>query len=251
MRITKKAAVIRKFTPILLTLTIAFISCKKEVEPLEIVRQSAKAHGGLEEWEKIKTLSFTKKTVLYSEDGTEKKQILQDQFFRFQDGQIFTSINSRLDSVSYKLVRGNIYARKNNMISKLEGEELEKVENLFASAFYVTSQPFHLLQSEAQFEKLQDTLIDNNKAFAIGIRYKEDREDSDKWTYYFDKESYKVVACKVQHNNGRTSVIENTSYDSSTTFLFNATRTSTIVSGAKKPFVIAKYDYSNYKVSLH
>ena len=44
-----------------------FVSChKKEITVRDILSKSLEAHGGLELWQQVDTLSFTKKTILYN-----------------------------------------------------------------------------------------------------------------------------------------------------------------------------------------
>ena len=141
-----------------------------------------------------------------------------------------------------------IHKRKMNSVHKLSGEEFKKIDHLFSSSLYVVSQPFQLIKSKAIFKRLQDTVVNRKKVYALDVYYKDDTENSDQWTYYFDQNTFNVTACKVRHQK-RVSVIENTSYDMSTPFLFNATRKSTIIH-AKERFIIAKYSYSNYNVTF-
>ena len=227
---------------------IGFISCKREVEPIDVINRSVQAHGGLEQWKQLKSLSFTKKTTLYHEDGSLRKENLQNQEFVFSksfSGRIYAV----LDSILYDYSEGNIYVQKLDSSFQLSGDALKSKQNLFKSALYVTSQPFQLLESGAAFERKPDTIFGSKETFAIRIHYPNDSSTSDQWTYYFDQASYRVVACKVRHND-RVSIIENTSYDTSTPFVFNATRKSTIMEGDQPKFVIAEYEYSNYKINF-
>ena len=216
------------------------------MKPIDIINKSVQAHEGLEQWKQLKSLSFTKKTTLYHEDGSLRKESLQHQSFLF-GGNPSGTIHSSMDSVSYRLKKRDIYMQTRDSSFQLSGEELKSKQNLFVSALYVASQPFQLLESGATFEQKSDTIFGTKKAYAIRVKYQGDSSTSDQWTYYFDQESYRVVACKVKHNQ-RVSVIENTSYDESTPFVFNATRKSTIVENGKPKFVIAEYSYTNYKV---
>lgn len=218
------------------------------MEPIFIVNESVKAHGGIESWQNLKSLSFTKKTIIYKEDGSLKSRSIQDQKFDLNNG-LSVSLNSILDSVTYKLQNGEVRIQNKDSLYQPVEEELKKTQAMFSSALYVGGQPFHLLESGASFEKSKDTLINNKRVLSIRVHYKDEDVNSDQWTYYFDPNSFKVVACKVRHN-GRESLIENTSYDTSTPFLFNATRKSTILENGEPKFVIAEYEYSNYKVEF-
>lgn len=232
-----------------ISIIIGFISCKREVKPIDIINRSVQTHGSMDSWQNLKSLSFSKKSIVYNQDGSIKSESVQNQMFSF-DGSFSSNIHSVLDSVTYSKRADEIYIDTKDSVYQPKEEELDKAQNLFSSALYVTSQPFQLVQSEASFELEKDTVIGQNRAFAIKVSYKNDGANSDQWTYYFDQDSYRVLACKVRHNK-RVSFIENTSYDSSTPFLFNASRKSTIIERGSPSFVIAEYEYSNYEVQFH
>lgn len=227
---------------------IGFISCNKEVEPIVIIGRSVEAHGGLESWKQLKSLSFTKKTVLYNEDGSVKKNVTQDQAFLFNTSSSGT-LDAVIDTISYRLEDDKVLVKLGDQYYDLENAERDAKKKLVNSALYVVSQPFQLLESSATFERKSDTVFGDKPTFSIRVKYPGDSPSSDQWTYYFDQDSFRVVACKVKHNN-RVSIIENISYDRSTPFLFNATRKSTIMDGSNPKFVIAEYEYSNYKVTF-
>lgn len=217
------------------------------MEPIDIIAKSVEAHGGLESWKQLKSLSFTKKTILYNEDGSIKQNTTQDQAFSFDQNSSGT-IDALIDTVAYRLENEDLLVKLGDKYYNLENSELEKRKKLVNSALYVTSQPFQLLESGATFKRKKDSVIGAQKVLAIRIHYPNDTSTSDQWTYYIDQETFLVAACKVKHST-RTSLIENTSYDRNTRFVFNATRKSTITENGKAKFVIAEYEYSNYKVN--
>ena len=57
------------------------VSCQKKITVDDILSKSIKAHGGIELWQKIDTLSFTKKTILYNQEGFKEKETTQHQSF--------------------------------------------------------------------------------------------------------------------------------------------------------------------------
>ena len=69
---------------------------------MDIVNRSLVAHGGIEQWKALKSLSFTEKTFFYKEDGSLENEILQDQEFQFGKNSSM-QIHSILDSVRYQL----------------------------------------------------------------------------------------------------------------------------------------------------
>ena len=112
-------------------LVIGFISCNKELEPIFIIKRSTEAHGGIESWKNLKSLSFTKKTNLYKEDGSLKSTILQNQKFDFENN-LSISLNSILDSVKCNLQNGKVTIQNKDSIYRPVGEELNKTQALFS-----------------------------------------------------------------------------------------------------------------------
>ena len=240
---------LRNFSIIVLIVGFLY-SCDDEKPTVdEILSKSLIAHGGLESWQKMQSLSFDKKTVLYTKDGSFEKEILQKQSFFF-GGEPHEIIHSLTDSVTYFL-KNNVYTKKNrDSVFVLGNEELTIVKNMFASAYYVVSQPFHMKESNALLTFEKDTLINSKKVFVVGVSYQNDDSESDQWTYYFDAETYRIVSCKVKHEP-TVSYIENTEFDSSTPFLFNAKRKSTFLNQkGEKDYLRADYFYTNFKVKL-
>lgn len=235
---------INKVCILLIAVLFVATSCTKEYTAIEMIQKSVKTHGELSEWKNIHSLSFLKKTVLYRKDGSIEKEVLQKQLL-LKDGS-GGEIYSVHDSVFYKK-QGTAIWKNDSLI--IDEKEKTRIDKMFASAYYVISQPFHLLESQASFTIEKDTVINKSNVVAIKVLYPNDLEDSDQWTYYIDAKDFKVVACKVYHKP-TTSFIENSSYNTLTPFIFNATRSSTFVKNGQKDYLRAKYWYSEYQVKF-
>jgi len=230
-----------------------FVSCqKKEITIGDILSKSLEAHGGLEIWQQVDTLSFTKKTILYNREGLKEKEITQHQSFYggdFINGEI-TSIGVDKSRIS---IMGDIYSKSiEDSLAMLTDDDVKLINKSFRSAYYVISQPFNLMQSDALLFYKKDTILNGEKTFVVDVSYKEDENTNtpDQWTYFFNAKTYLIVAAKVFHSP-TVSFIENIKFNKETPFVFNAERESVFLNkDGSKDFLRASYFYSNYKVVL-
>ena len=228
-----------------------FVSCqKKEITIGDILSKSLEAHGGLEIWQQVDTLSFTKKTILYNREGLKEKEITQHQSFyggNFINGEI-TSIGVDKSRIS---IIGDIYSKSiEDSLAVLTDDDVKLINKSFRSAYYVICQPFNLKQSDALLFYKKDTILNGEKTFVVDVSYKEDENTNtpDQWTYFFNAKTFLVVAAKVFHSP-TISFIKNTKFNTKTPFVFNSERVSIFINkDGTEDFVRAAYFYSNFKV---
>ena len=245
---------IEGFFKVIFIIVISFLFSCQKIKPTakQILKKSLKAHGGLELWQKIDTLSFTKKTILYNQKGIKEKEITQNQSFYggiTLHGKI-SSFGTEKSSIS---VINGVYVKsiRDSLVS-ITDDEIKAINNSFKSAYYVISQPFNLKESNAFLFYKKDTILDGEKTFVVDVSYKEDENTNtpDQWTYFFNAKTYLIVAAKVFHSP-TVSFIENIKFNKETPFVFNAERESVFLNkDGSKDFLRASYFYSNYKVAL-
>ena len=235
-------------------IAISFLfSCQKTgLTANQILKKSLKAHGGLELWQKIDTLSFTKRTILYNQDGVKEKEIIQHQSFYGGiplHGKI-SSLGTEKSSIS---VINGVYTNSiRDSLIPITDHEIKAINNSFKSAYYVISQPFNLKESDALLVYKKDTILNGEKTFVVDVSYREDEntERPDQWTYFFNAKTFLVVAAKVFHSP-TISFIKNTKFNTKTPFVFNSERVSVFMNkDGTEDYTRAAYFYSNYKVVL-
>jgi len=235
-------------------IAISFLfSCQKtELTANQILKKSLKAHGGLELWQKIDTLSFTKRTILYNQEGVKEKEIIQHQSFYGGiplHGKI-SSLGTEKSSIS---VINGVYTNSiRDSLIPITDHEIKAINNSFKSAYYVISQPFNLKESDALLVYKKDTILNGEKTFVVDVSYREDEntERPDQWTYFFNAKTFLVVAAKVFHSP-TISFIKNTKFNTKTPFVFNSERVSVFMNkDGSEDYTRAAYFYSNYKVVL-
>lgn len=235
-------------------IVISFLFSCQKTKPTakQILKKSLKAHGSLELWQKIDTLSFTKKTILYNQKGIKEKEIIQHQSFYGGiplHGKI-SSLGTEKSSIS---VINGVYVKsiRDSLVS-ITDDEIKAINNSFKSAYYVISQPFNLRESNALLFYKKDTILDGEKTFVVDVSYREDENTRtpDQWTYFFNAKTFLVVAAKVFHSP-TISFIKNTKFNTKTPFVFNSERVSVFMNkDGTEDYTRAAYFYSNYKVVL-
>ena len=244
----------KDFFKVIFIIAISFLfSCQKtKLTAKQLLSKSIDAHGGLEFWQKVDTLSFTKKTILYNRKGLKEKEITQHQSFyggNFINGKI-TTIGTDKSSIS---IIGNVYTKRvGDTLISISNNEMKSITNAFKSAYYVISQPFNLMESGALLSYKKDTILNDEKTFVVDVSYKEDQNTNtpDQWTYFINAKTYLIVAAKVFHSP-TVSFIENINFNKETPFVFNAERESVFLNkDGSIDYLRASYFYSNYKVVL-
>ena len=245
---------IEGFFKVIFIIVISFLFSCQKIKPTakQILKKSLKAHGGLELWQKIDTLSFTKRTILYNQDGVKEKEIIQHQSFYGGiplHGKI-SSLGTEKSSIS---VINGVYTNSiRDSLIPITDHEIKAINNSFKSAYYVISQPFNLKESDALLVYKKDTILNGEKTFVVDVSYREDEntERPDQWTYFFNAKTFLVVAAKVFHSP-TISFIKNTKFNIKTPFVFNSERVSVFMNkDGSEDYTRAAYFYSNYKVVL-
>ena len=244
----------KDFFKVIFIIAISFLfSCQKtKLTAKQLLSKSIDAHGGLEFWQKVDTLSFTKKTILYNRKGLKEKEITQHQSFyggNFINGKI-TTIGTDKSSIS---IIGNVYTKRvGDALISISNNEMKSITNAFKSAYYVISQPFNLMESGALLSYKKDTILNDEKTFVVDVSYKEDQNTNtpDQWTYFINANTYLIVAAKVFHSP-TVSFIQNINFNKETPFVFNAEKESVFLNkDGSIDYLRASYFYSNYKVVL-
>ncbi len=228
------------------------VGCKSEPKidkATEIAQRAIAAHGGLDNWQKIKTLEFRKVTTLFHADGNVETKSDQKQSFSFQPRNVY-KIAYETDSTQVSLIMDNGYVHKRVNGNVVDDEaELKSARSALLAAQYVVKQPFDLLSQSAELSYLGKETVEGRELHVVAVSYLGDDPDADKWSYYIDPETFVVVANKVVLTD-HTSWVENLTYDTTTDFKFNAHRKSYRLNDqGEKTYLRAEYFYSDFKVT--
>jgi hypothetical protein len=227
---------------------ITNIGCaSKQLTADEIVNKSIEAHGGIETWSKLKHLEFDKETIFYNQDGTIEKEVKQHQLFILKpslEGALLSK-GAKKNDLYY---HGDSFSKiiKDSVFMVTDSAELEIAKNTFFAAHYVICQPFKLKDEGVVLDYIGVDKLEDTEVHTINVSYLTDHENSDKWTYYFDTKTHKLVANKVNHN-GNISLIKNLEFDKGTKLIFNAHRKSYTILDDGRVVLRAEYFYKNFK----
>ncbi len=226
-------------------LFVAFLAGCAHEEPIpeQVISRSISAHGGWETYQQLKSIDFTKTTILYDSLGNVASRTDQEQNFQFvPERSISVRWRKDQDTILVALRHGKVDKLVNDS-AVVNEKELTKAGNLINAAEYVVFQPFLLKDTNATFTYLGKRTINGRKTEAIGVNY---GELKDPWVYYFDTCDHKLVGAQVTHN-GNISLIENVSFDGTTGLLLNAHRKSYFIDDANnKKYLKAEYFYKAF-----
>ncbi|REG83387.1 DUF6503 family protein [Algoriphagus antarcticus] len=231
-------------------LVTLFFSCSPspEKEAKQLIEKSIQAHQLSKSWEDVATVKFKKWTRLLDETGAVESESEQWVEFRLKPyfeakltwnkDSVLHVVNFNGSKTSYQMGSNSI---QNEGFLKAKRAEID-------AAFFAFAQPWKLMDENANLEYEGQKTLESGKAVqSIRVDY---GPDADVWWFYFDPESYNLVANEL-HAKDHRSLIENVSYDESTGFLLAKGRKSyRIDESGKKVFLRAEYLYSDYEVTF-
>ncbi|HSF53710.1 MAG TPA: hypothetical protein VLA71_08170 [Algoriphagus sp.] len=223
-------------------------SCSKspEKQAREILEKSMEAHGGEEDWSKMSSLKFRKLTRLLNEDGSIESVLDQSHEFRFKpyfEGKIQWTSDSLTHLLTWDGSQMHYYLGGNEV--KNPGFLASKKKD-FDAAFYAVAQPWKLLDEGAKLSYEGQKTIENGKSVeVIRVDY---GPETDIWWYYFDPETFEMVANEIQLKDHR-SLVYNLSFEEVEGFKLQGKRESWRVNEkGEKLFLRAEYLYSEYQI---
>ena len=215
----------------------------------DIVERSCRAHGGMDYWNRMNTIEFTKSTKLLFSDGSIESDMIQKQSFTFYPRHVY-KIGYEIDSSRVSLIydQGFIHKRVNGFPVN-DSLEIASARSALLAAQFVVSQPFALLNEGVQLNRIEDYDSEGKTYYAVEATYPGDGPDSDKWTYYFDRDNFILTYNKVVLTD-HTSWVENLQFDETTGMKFNAHRKSyRLNEKGEKTYLRAEYFYTDFKVN--
>lgn len=199
------------------------VSCKKEITTDQLLSKSIKAHGGIETWESIQEISYSKRTVLYDSLGTIESDQTKIHTYNFSP-DFTATMTWEQDSLNYSVIsseeKTNVFLNDSLLT---DAALITKYEKEVQGAYYVYWMPYKLLDenAELQYDGLEPW-NSTGMAHKLQVSYP---DAWDTWWYYFDSETFKLVGTKVYHEP-TYSFIKNTKYEAQTGLSLNAESSS-------------------------
>ena len=226
---------------------VVFVSCQQkkgldEVLIEDMLNRLMEAHGGVESWDKVSYLSYTKKIQLFTEEGQLEKEVTELHTLDFTAG--ITQMSWEENNMTYQATR----SRKGLSLTEngkpiTDSLRLEGTQRSLDGAHYVFWQPRKLLGEAAHIQLGRErTLFNGVEVFELKVVYPEE-ENGDVWYYFIDKESQRLAATGVVHQE-RISLIINEETESETGLYLNKKRKSYFTDKEFNPLYLrASYDY--------
>lgn len=210
-------------------LLCCLLSCRqpKKINATDLIKASIQAHGGLENWQSLRNVSYQKRIVLYLPDGKVESDVIQNISYRFKP-KFSGEMKWEKDSIPYRVVfDGSESQVFINGIPVQDSTSIAKYTTDLMASYYVFAQPFKLLEEDAvRTYEGRTTLEGGELADVVKITYPNSGDvPSDEWWYFFDVRNHRLLANMVHHQK-KYSYIKNTLYQTEKSFLFNAQRKS-------------------------
>lgn len=220
----------------------------QDAQAASVLTKAMDRAGGLEHWQKKRSLQFRKSTVLYLENG--EVESMADQLHKYtyadpstveiewMEGQDKIKLTSDYSSVSR--TRNN---QPDNSLDPVSGM------NSVLSSTYVISIPFKLLDPGVELEYLGiDTLEDHSIVHVLQAEHQptDNPEEYDTWWHYYDHETYRQIGYMVRHAD-HFSLVKNLSFVMVDGFeMVKDRRSYRADEDGKVDYLRAVYEYTNY-----
>jgi hypothetical protein len=218
----------------------------------EVLNRAFITAGGLDEYRNMKTISYTKRSVLFLEDGSTESELTQQHNYILQP-ELSGEITWKSDGDSYRTFYSSkeTYKEKNGV--RIPDSE-ESARKSFFSATYVLFIPFKLIDPGALLTYAgRDTLDSGKIADVIRAEYDaakhKNHSTSEVWWYYFDVNDGSHLSSLVYHPP-TYAYIENDVITDDYPMRFNIYRkTFRTDAQRKKEYLRGEFYYSNYTVN--
>ena len=210
------------------------------------LNESLKAHGGLETYQNLKTLSYLKKTILYDSYGVVESETVQTHSYSFQPskGEITWESEGKSHKVTWE---GQNATKWVDGVEDVEGKS--SAESLMNSSQFVLFQPFKLKDGGTKISEVDNLHLFNPDVYTT-LQPTYQGESTDKWWFYVDPYDFLIVANLVLHN-GRYSFIHNLEFDTTTPLVLHKHRKSYFTDETISDKLLrAEYFYTEYKAEF-
>ncbi len=238
---------------------ILFLSCTTSKNPYAritdlkakgLIQQTIAAYGGLENWQSIEKLSFSKWYALYDAEG--KEEVSVNQQHDYSPSRIYMSWKDGADLVE-QTKTGALFQRKRNGNIDTTAKP-QAVTNSTLAATFVMNFPYNLLDHGTTISYIGKEIFLDRSVHVLKVEYHPETQEhhttKDIWWHYIDAESLLGLGYKVKHLD-HISLVKNLSFHSVQGFTLPGERVSYRVdANGDELFLRAKYVYDGYELEL-
>lgn len=254
------------FLPIVIFVSLSFIACQNDVSSerpndysnieapaLDLIHKCIEAHGGIDKWNALSEMSYTKNFVLFDEAGMVERMVTQEHSYNLGEDKSYKiswKENQDQDQITLLYENGNLTKTKNG-----KAEEVDKtsLNNSLQSSLYVIGLPYKLLDDGPiiTYEGMEKAW-NGRDAHVVKAVYNSKNganlTTSDIWWFLIDKENYKMIGNRITHLDHH-NMIKNASWNELDGFVFYKERESRRIDENNEDLYLrATYLYENFSI---
>ncbi len=222
----------------------------KDEKVKSVLKNAIDRAGSIENWYRLKEISYQKHSVLYFSDESVESDVVQQHVYQMSP-EFEADISWEKEGDKHLLQYTSLETKKfvNDTLQQVDEEALRQS---VMSAIYVLGMPFKLLDQGVQLTYKGITDIEGMTAHAIEARYSseenENHSTNDLWWYYFGEEDFNFLGAMVYHAP-TYALIRNLQFDESTAIKFHAHRKSYRTDSLRnKEYLRAQFWYTDYQI---
>ncbi len=209
-----------------------------------LLQDVTKAHGGIENWNKNKSLIFTKEFKLYEEDGS----ISIDQI----EVHNYTMSRSPISTIQWKQEKYDFLLKKDqDSIYQLIGSSLdttqtsEELTSMLNASQFVINLPFSLKDKNAHLTYEGDTVFEDQLCHVLKANFK---NSNDSWFFYFTVNDLSWLGYWVATSDHYSLIINEEMTEVNGFTLSRKRKSYRTDKNQKILYLRATYFYSNYTI---
>jgi len=228
-------------------LAIIALICFSCEQPNSDLSEFYDAAGGLEMWNNLEELSFTKKSRLFYPDSTIEQQSLQKQIFR-NSPEFYAEIIYLQDSLQRRIIQNGEQVKlfeKGEEVT--DQEKIDKARTNIRTAYYIIALPFKLQDEGVNVQSIKtDTMPLFDESRVIHVTH--DSNPDQNWWLYFDLERSEMQGYLIEHDNRFSYIMNDITEKVDGLVLPIERRSVALDNNFQNAYLRADYIYSDYKV---
>lgn len=228
---------------LLLCCTLGIISCQNQQEEVaELLSKVIDAHGGMQKWNVIQSVRYSKEYQLYNAQGDTTQHVIQYHAYHPADAYYEITSISKSDT-TINVQNGDEYSRSINGIEQNVSQQ--NIQKSVETSTYVFGIPYNLWNDKEYISILPDIELNGISYKRILVDY---QKGADNWHYLIDPNSYQIIANWYDGKDHKSLVINESFAELNGQLWFDersSYRTDTLLN---KKYLRAKYWYGDWEV---
>lgn len=214
----------------------------------KLVSNCISATGGIEQWNKLSALKYSKVYTLFLTDGTIEKKLIEYHDFNKKNNTYEIKQIAGHDTIVTLFKNGNVNRWKNQLLLESSPSFLRSIN----ASRYIISLPFVLANEPEIVSSLGKTKLPDSLSYdliqATYLKGTSGQTTAEPWQFFIDRNTGLIKANKI-HSVDHSSLVINENFTNVGPFHFYNERTSyRIDSIGQIQYLRAKYKYADYEL---